>query len=255
MSDKLAFLDEPQGSKETPAPTPEPVATETPPPAQEQPPQPSPTPEPQPSVETEWTKAMALDEREKRQALQKQFEEAQRKIEELSKPPATPIDPLTDPEGFRRDFDAKVETAKQDILFDTTHRFAVKTYGADVVKAAEAALGEECKTNPAFFQTVARQPDPYDFVVKWHKRQLSLAKLGDDDPDTWAQKQFETWVKEKGYVLPERGPDGKFVAASPAPATPTPLPKPSLAAAPAATGNAPKTPVGDGVAFNAAFRE
>lgn len=187
-----------------------------------------------------------MDERDKRQALEKRIAEF-----EAAKTAPTPIDPLTDPEGFARDFESKVEKAKQDILFDTTHRFAVRQHGEEVVKAAEQWLGTQCQSNPAYFQTVMRQPDPYEFVVKEYKRHQAFAKIGDDDPETWAEK----WAREKGYTIPERGPDGKFVAASPAPATPTPLPKPSLASAPAASGNAPKTPVGEGVAFNAAFRE
>ena len=251
MSDKLAFLDEPQGSKETPAPTPEP-AVEQSQPSQEAPQPVVETPSPQPEVIPPGHVPLAaiLDEREKRQALEKRLAEL-----EAAKQPQAQIDPITDPEGFARDFETKVEKAKQDILFDTTHRFAVKSYGAEIVKAAEAALGEECKTNPAFFQTVMRQPDPYEFVVKWHKRQQALAKLGDDDPDSWFEKQFAERIKKDGYIAPARDADGKFVAASPAPATPTPLPKPSLASAPAASGSAPKTPQGDGVAFDEVFRK
>ena len=257
MSDKLAFLDEPQGSSGEPAPKPEPAVAETPPPVQENPAPSTPAPaqpaqaeQPQPGF---VPLAAVLDEREKRQALERERDELRRWREEREKQQnaAPPIDPLTEPEKWQAAQEERLARLEQDLTWKDAQRRAVRDFGPEVVQAAFVALSEECKTNPAFFKTVERQAEPYEFVVKWHKRQQNLARMGDDDPETFAEKL----AKEKGWIIPERGPDGKFVAAAPAPQPATPLPKPSLASAPAAVGNAPKTPVGDGVAFNAAFRE
>lgn len=253
-NDKLSFLDGNDGT-ETAAPAPEPAKVETPPPAQELS-QPS-TVETPPAAEPSTPPpgyiplAAILDEREKRQAAERERDEFKRKVEEAAKQPEVAIDPITDTDAWVAKQNARIEKLEQDLTWKDAQRRAVRDFGADTVKAAFEALTTELQTNPAFYQTVERQSEPYEFVVKWHKRQQILAKMGDDDPDTYAEKL----AKEKGWIIPERGSDGKFVAASPAPATPTPLPKPSLASAPAASGNAPKTPVGEGVAFGAVFKD
>jgi hypothetical protein len=258
MSDKLDFLDEPdKGSKDTTAPvTPEPAAVETPPPAQETAPV-----QAQPSVEVpppgHVPLAVVLDEREKRQALAKERDElAAWKAEQLQKAQAKPpLDPIVDTDAWVAEQNARLEKLEQNLVWKDAERRALRDFGPDVVKAAFDAAMAEMLASPAFYQTIVGQHEPYEFVVKWHKRQLALAKLGDEDPDAWFEKQFEARIKERGYIAPERGPDGKFVAASPAPATQTPLPKPSLASAPAASGSAPKIPAGPGVAFDAAFKD
>lgn len=252
--DKLAFLDEPKGSQGEVAPKAEPAVVETPP-AQISIPEPAaaapiapPTPEPVKPPD-HVPLATHLELRESTKALKRELDEIKRRFEEATRAPQQPIDPLMDPEGFKRDLQATVERTRQDVLFETTHTLAVEKFGAETVKAAEQAFGEECQKSPALFQTIAGQRNPYDALVKWHKRQQAFAKIGDDDPETWAEK----WAKEKGYQIPHRNPDGTFVAAPPAP-QPATLPKPSLASAPAASGGAPKTPTGAGVAFDEAFK-
>lgn len=263
MSDPLDFLDEPKGSNAEPIPTPEPAVVETPPPPQVATPDPqaapqapAAAPEPASIPPGHVPLAVMLDDREKRQAAERERDEYKRKIDELSKKPSEPLDPLTDPEGYTKHFESQVAKAKEDVRFEVTHMFAVNKHGADVVKAAEAWLEEELKNGRIAFQQVSSQPDPYDFMVQQHKRHVGLQKIGSDDPETWAEK----WAKEKGWQPPQlvpetpgqvRAPNGQFVAAPPP--QPTPLPKPSLASAPAASGNTPKIPTGPGAAFDEVF--
>lgn len=259
MSDKMEWLDDAQApSKGETAPIVEPKATETASPASPQ--QTTDTPAPLQTATPEPAKALEhvplatfLQQRSDFDAVKRELEEMRRRFEETTRQQQPEIDPLTDPQGFRREMQSAVHKATEDNTFALTHMLAVDKYGADAVAAAEQWLAQEHQQNPSLFQTVRAQRNPYDFLVKQHKRALSLAKLGDDDPDAWFEKQFKARIEKDGYVIPQaRDASGQFVAAAP-PQQPATLPKPSLASAPAASGNAPKTPIGAGVAFNEAF--
>jgi len=222
-------------------------------------PQPAPDTSPLPPVHVEpaaveptkkppWTAAMALDEREKRQKLEAKYEALERKYAEATNKPAAKIDMFADPEAWERSFDQKLEATKWETKTAISLEMATEKYGAQVLQDAQEAVTAEMEKNPAFFQTIQGQRHPYDFVVKWHKRQQAMSKLGDDDPETWFEKQ----AKERGYILtsqPQGAGDG-----SSSPQQSTPLPRASLASAPSASGNIPKTPIGNGVAFDEAFK-
>lgn len=261
MSDeKLSFLRDDAGRfapKETPAPTLPTLEAEKPLPQSEPAPQaqtetpdpaaPPPTPQKDPPPPGHIPLEALLDTREKLKKFQAEAEEYKRKFEELTRKPAPPVDPLMDPEGFAR----QREKDRQDTLFETSWFAAQAQHGEATVKAAEEWLAGELENNPGLFQTIARQRHPYDFVVKQHKRALSLSKIGDDEPETWAEK----WARENGYVKADQQPaQAAPSAAAPSPQQRTPLPRPSLANAPSAGGNAPRIPVGDGVAFGAVFK-
>ena len=213
----------PPPAKADPAPVRDPAATTpTGPTASDQP-----NPEP-------WKEAKWWDEKEKRQRLERELEQERqekaalrRQIEERERQPQAPIDPFMDPEGFQQ----SIEEREWKTITRVTRMFASRQHGEDAVVAAEAWLQRELETNPGFFQTIMRQPDPYDFVVKQHKRQQSFAKLGDDEPETWAEK----WARENGYVKAGEGTGQAPPAAGPSPQSPKPsLPRPSIASAPAA---------------------
>ena len=238
------------------APTPEPVqaavsAPAAPPVSPSEPPPavvPAPVRQPEPTVPPGYVPIAAqLDERDKRQALERRLEEANRKLEEATKKTAEPIDPIADPDGFRGHFEQELRRVRFDTLAQFSKTLAVKDYGAESITAAEQWLGEECKRNPGFWQSVESNPHPYDFVVKQHKRAKQMETLGDRDLDAW----FEEQAKARGYALQPTSPAPP--GASPAPATPTPLPRPSLASAPAASSTTPKGPTGPGIAFGGVF--
>lgn len=260
--DKLSFLDrDDKGrftSKEPKEETPTAPVDPAPVTASPEPPKaPEPTPVPpaepaapaQPSIPPGYVPLAAqLDEREKRQALQRELDDYKRKLEEATKKPVE-LDAISDPDGFKNHFDQQIARTKWDTLTTLSRTWAVKAHGEETVKAAEEAIKAEVERNPGFFQTIERQPDPYDFGVSWHKRQQAIAKLGDKDPDTW----FEEQAKARGYVLATPQPANGVAPAAPAPATPTPLPRPSLASAPAAGGTTPKVATGPGAAFGGVF--
>jgi hypothetical protein len=260
--DKLAFLDKPRDeagrfapSKQSAEPAPEPAASapeqhepaaesvQAPPPPQE------PIAKPQPPPGHVPLEAL-LETREKAQRHQREAEEYKRKFEELTRKPKPTIDPIADPDGFYRSVEEQRQADRQDTLFETSWLIAQQQHGEETVKAAEEWLAEELKNNPGLYQTITRQRHPYDFVVKQHKRTLSFAKLGEDDPETWFEKQ----AKERGYVkLDEQQPAGPSAATS-SPQPRAPLPRPSLINAPSAGGGSLKVPTGPGAAFGAVFK-
>lgn len=267
--DKLSFLDQPRddngrfASKADTQPAPEPMATETPPAS----PEPPAAPEAQPVEVTPEASsgqpsggnqpppgyipmAALLDERDKRQKYERELEQYRKQLEEARKaPPPAPIDPITDPEGFEASINQRLEKARWDAITSVSHQMANRHHGAEKVKAAEEWLAGELQTNPHLWQTIQRQVDPYDFVVQQHQRTLRLAKIGDDDPESWAAK----WAEQNGYVKADQQHQAASGGATPSP-TQTPLPKPSLATARSAGGTAPRVPMGPGSAFDGVFK-
>jgi hypothetical protein len=262
--DKLAFLDQPRddagrfaskSEDSQPAPmTSEPPVSE--PPAVTQPVQEALTPEPtlsQPSSAPVQPQpgyipiAAVLDEREKRQKFERELEEYKRKYEEATRKPPQPLDPLADPEAFERQLNERIERVRWDAITNASLVAATRHHGAEKVKAAEEWLQQELQSNPAIWQAIQRQPDPYDFVVSQHQRTLRLQKIGDEDPEAWAQK----WAEANGYTkTSQQQPSAGGASPSPQPT----LPRPSLASAPSAGGRTPNIPTGPGSAFDAVFK-
>lgn len=229
--------EKPPQSEPAPQVQPEPVVPAAPPPP------------PKPEVPPGHVPLEALlDTREKAQRAQREVEEYKRELEALKRKPSTPIDPIADPDGFHRFVEEQRAKDRQDTLFETSWLVAQQQHGEEAVKAAEEWLKDELQSNPGLYQTIARQRHPYDFVVKQHKRSLSVAKLGEDDFETAARK----WAESQGYSLQQQ--QAALDAATPSPQPRTAIPKPSLANAPSVGGAAPKIPVGDGVAFGRLFK-
>lgn len=258
--DKLSFLDQPrdevgrfaskdnsQPVDDSPPPAPEPPAAE----------QPAPTPEPAPSQPASAPvqpppgyipMAAVLDEREKRQKYERELEDMRRKYEEATRRPPQPLDPIADPEAFERSLNERIERVRWDAITNASLVAATRHHGPEKVKAAEEWLQSELQNNPGIWQQIQRQPDPYDYVVSQHQRTLRLQKIGDDDPEAWAQK----WAEANGYVKAGTQQPQSAGVAGPPP-NPT-LPRPSLASAPSAGGKTSTVPVGPGEAFKAVFK-
>jgi hypothetical protein len=262
--DKMSFLDQPRDDKgrfatsdaqaaaapavaPAPEPTAPPAPTAEPPTTDTSSPAPAATPATQPAIPPGYIPLAAqLDEREKRQAAERERDELKRRWEEIQRQQQQqqqPLDPL-DTEGFERalnerfgDFEWKTRTA-------ISHSFAVKTHGADAVKAAEEWLQQ---THAIPLNVLKRQHDPYDFAVRAHKKELRDQELGDDaDIATIIEKHAAKY----GFV---KAPGQQPSNASAPPSTAA-LPPPSLASAPAAGGKAPTVPTGPGTAHGALFK-
>lgn len=254
--DKLSFLDTPRDDQGRFAPKDTQPVDDSPPPAEPAPPvadaQPALAPDTtpvQPSAPPPGYIPMAavLDERDKRQKFERELEDYKRRYEELTRKAPEPVDPIADPDAFNRHIEAQVARAKWDAITSVSYSMALRHHGAEKVKQAEEWLAGELQSNPGMWTQVQRQPDPYDFVVSQHQRTMRLQKIGDEDPEAWAQK----WAEANGYIKAPSQPVADRAALSPQSA---PIPKASIASAPSAGGKSPHVPTGPGAAFEAVFK-
>jgi|GEM_PF-3073097 len=249
-TDKLSFLGGEQPSEPEPAteaqPAPEPQASETPlerprapdgkfapatpPEAPQAPSEAAQTPQP-PLSEKEtvgFYKAMA-EERDKRQALERQLNEIKAREEA-----ARPSEPLP--------LEAQVQQALYKANLDNSRKWAVKEYGKEAVEKAFEWANARCEPtspqfDPVFNSQVASSGDPYETAVQAYNREQLLAEAGQTD-----LAEFRAWKASQGVQTAQPTP-------TPAPQAPPPR---SLADA-SGTGGMGKAhiPVHEGAAFDA----
>ena len=227
---RFAKQDEPAPADHAPAPQAEPQPA---PPQSADPPPVTPAPEqPQPQ-DAEWRMKALLDERDKRQALERRLEERERKLQEYEarQTPQPELDPITDPEGWKQSIVAQTRREIQNSMFAQSEVFAAQQHGQETVTAAMQWLGSQLQQDPSLWSKIEGNPHPADFVVKLHKRSQSYAKLGDKDPEDFARE----WALANRETLLQQFAQPGAPAGSPSPQSPrAPLPRPSIASAPAA---------------------
>ncbi len=124
------------------------------------------TPTAEDDVEQEWTKSMALDERRKRQAVEKQLDELKKAQEEAARTPRPDL--IDDPEGALSHMQAE---------FDQKLRNQTIAVGQEMMRSMhedydtlEAEFVELAKSNPVIAQGVRDAANPakyaYDIATK-----------------------------------------------------------------------------------------
>jgi len=163
------------------------------------------------------------EERDKRQALEKQLAELKAKAE-----PA--------PDLSR---DQQVEQRIHALTLTTSRKLAEKEHGKDLLAKVHDWAVAKCDADPAFNQTMFATDDPYEHAVEAYNREQVLAKVKPDELD-----EFEAWKAAKAAPQPNPEPS--------APETPVPR---SLANAPGngAAGKA-HVPTGPGLAFGSIIK-
>lgn len=120
--------------------------------------------------------AKARSAEERIAALERQYSERTPASQQRAAPEEIP-DPVMDPSGYN----AYWQSQRLQDKMQMSGVIASEKYGLDVVKAAETALKAEIARNPALAAEVNSQPHPYEYAVKWHKRQGVLQGIGDAD--------------------------------------------------------------------------
>lgn len=225
MSEKLDFLEQKQ---------PKPEAVEAPPPEPEQE---APAPEPEPEVATgvdagpppaveEKPQSIPLtallDEREKRQRIEREAEQARRDLETLRRQIAMQQQPKKAPDFFEKPDEAinyRLAPVQQQIVgvkMQQSQFLAERDFGKEAVEEALRFFDE----HPQLSTQLVDHPSPFHAAVEMHKRAKFLQQVG-DDPDAYINAQVEARLKERLAS----------VQTSPAPSA---APPPSLSKAPAA---------------------
>lgn len=198
-----------------------------------------PAPEPEP---TRVPITAMLDEREKRQAAERELQElkrwkdqleAQQRQQQVSMP-----DVFEDQEGFVRHTQATVQQMLWNERLNMSEALARDKFGDETVESATQAFQQAARANPAIYAEMRQHPNPYSYVVNWHKRQSILSEIG-EDPDKWKQSQIEALKEQvRQELLSQAQPSPKPTA-----------PPPSLSKAPARGTDA----INPGNAFDSLF--
>ena len=166
----------------------------------------------QPSAEAEpsddepkgWQYAAYKDEKTKRQELEKQAADFQRQLErerqerlkyEQFYQQQQQVAAQQDPRIAAQQQQDYMAQMAQNARLDASEINARGSHGDEVVDAALQAL-QASPEGKAAYQTIMSSKHPWDAMVKWHKKQETLTKLG-DDPDAFIQSQVDAQVQAK----------------------------------------------------------
>ena len=249
-SDPMDFLEDKEAEEVTAeAPESEPTPAEEPKEAKGEPqPEPEkaevddgvpPAPEPEP---TRVPITAMLDEREKRQAAERELQQLRQWREQMeaqarAAQQKTP-DIYEDPEGFVRQTQESVQQMLWNERLNMSEALARDKFGDEAVESATQAFQQAARANPAIYAEMRQHPNPYAYVVNWHKRQSILSEIG-EDPDKWKQSQIEALKEQvRQELLSQAQPSPKPTA-----------PPPSLSKAPARGTDA----IAPGNGFDAIF--
>lgn len=195
-----------------------------------------------------------MDERDKRQALERENAElrAKTKPSEPVTPRAVP-DVLEDPKGFQGEMDRRIAETAFETARNFSWRFAVKEHGADTMATVKDWAAQKAGADPHFNLQLLQSDDLYETAVTAWKQEQLLTKVKGVDP-----AEFDAFLAWKAGQTGAQAPPAIPQAIPPtAPAsaalTPPPTPPPaSLAAIPSAGGISPVS-LDPGEPFEALF--
>lgn len=180
-----------------------------------------------PSAPDEKTKEVPfvalMDEREKRQAAQREMEKYKAELEELRRKAEAPKEK---PDFFENP-EAVVQQHVTAAKLQQSKFLAEEKFGAELVAEAYAYFDQ----HPQESQALMNHPSPFHAAVEHYQRQKKLAEIG-NDPDAYINAQVEARLAER-------------LAQSPAPKAPPP----SMSKAPSTGGER----ISPGSAFDDVF--
>lgn len=165
----------------------------------------------------------AHEERQRREAAERQLAALQQQFAQPApqqaqqQPPMTPEDRLTaflaDPDAFlEAELQKRLQPLQQTLTTQQERQsemWAVKDHGAQTVDDAKlAALELQEQGGPAFDLLVTRlksSPHPFDELVKWHKEQALLSRIG-NDPDAFIEAEVQRRLAEMNPPAQQQQP-------------------------------------------------
>lgn len=178
-----------------------------------------------------------LDEREKRQAAERELAELRKSQTARVAPPSI----TDDPEAWAAAHETRLSQRELDQTMRLSGRFAAQHYGQEKVSAAMAWGKDQTAADPYFGPKFIAQEDPFGWLVEQHRQATTLGMLGKETPEEWAIK----YAASQGYAKPSGEPpvtqQPPAVATAPVQPTPPTAPPKSIAGATPAGGSS--TPV------------
>lgn len=207
--DKFAPLDmgggeAPQETAEAPVEAQAETPAETPVEAKEPPAQPVAQQPPQEDAHRVPLREL-LDERDKRQALQRQIEELRRQVQPKEAPKAPEF--WEQPEG---NIDHRVQQAVQPLVQElimqreqTSRALAAIQYGEDTVNEAYKDLETRIQSGDPVarfdYQRVMAQPNQYAALVQLHQQRKALNEIG-NDPNAYREKLLSEALNDQAFL-------------------------------------------------------
>jgi hypothetical protein len=207
---------------------PEPQAQPTPEPAQSAPavqaaPAPVAQPEPAKAEPGHVPINALLDEREKRQKLEKRLAD----LEQQTRQPQNIPSVTDDPEAFAQHQQLLIQQTATNTRFETSELVARQQHGDDPVQKAMDWAMQRSQESPAFAAEYLKQKHPIDWAVRQQKRHALLDDIGDDPEAYRARIIAEFQLRQTQRPACTRSPRHPTQ-----PAAAKPAPRPSLASAP-----------------------
>lgn len=183
--------------------------------------------------------AALKEEREKRQALEREFAALKARVDQpqqvAQQPQRQPIpDSYEDPEGYNAYVEQRIAQAMWAERAERSGRDAERTYGKDTVEAAILWAQAEGAKDPTLGQRVQMQSSPVEFVVQEYQRSQTLQALQGKSLDDYLQEQ----AVAKGWIVSQA--DGAAAPSQQKPSSPTPPKSLSRAPGNGGVGKAPK---------------
>jgi len=147
------------------------------------------------SDEESWTKAMALDERRKRQALEEELNELRNQVGSTQESKDSP-DPFEDPEGYKEHLRNEIRAEYRKDMISKSRQKILSEKGEDYL-AKEKVFMELAEENPNLVQKMNESWDPaqfaYDQAVD-HLQHEEIRQAG--GLEKWREKERERIKKE-----------------------------------------------------------
>lgn len=114
---------------------------------------------------------------------------------------AAPATLWDDPDAYLKSQIDPLQTALLTQKAEFSKMIAVEKHGEEVFNAAESALEQAAPTpeGQAFIQKLRASAHPAEDLIKWHKQQQSIARVG-NDPDAWLNAEIEKRMNDPAFL-------------------------------------------------------
>jgi hypothetical protein len=109
------------------------------------------------------------------------------------------IDPLLDPEGFRKSMQDAFSGEMQKVILNNNLAIAHVRHGETFEKAYSALLAEGQAGNRQLVNQLVTSQNPGEAIVRWHKNQETLREVG-DNPANYKNKVLEDALKDPAFL-------------------------------------------------------
>jgi hypothetical protein len=135
--------------------------------------------------------AMYLDQQRQLQTLQQRFQEPPK--------PETPPDVIADPDAYYRHLQTGFQQQMRNMEANFSFRLAHQATGELFEHAYGEMIGRAERGDPTVVRAVMQSPDPGAAMINWYRREMTLAKVG-NDPDAWFEQQLGERLKDQKFA-------------------------------------------------------